>query len=204
MKLIDRALKAARAARLHHDDGVRLGRHRGRGDEARRLRFRHQADQSRQARDSHPPRAAQPRDGDRKYRAQGAGAEKLRAGKHHRPLRRRWRRCSTTVRQVAPTRATVCIAGESGTGKELVAHALHHLSHRRESEIRGGELRGARAAAARERAVRPREGAFTGASERRVGRFEQADGGTLFLDEIGEIDPAHADENPARVERADL
>ncbi len=94
------------------------------------------------------------------------------------------------VEQVAPTRATVLIEGESGTGKELVAHAIHHLSGRPadrlvvvhcaalspqllESELFGHE-----------------RGAFTGASQRRIGRFEQADGGTLFLDEIGEIDAA--------------
>lgn len=91
------------------------------------------------------------------------------------------------VRLVAPSKATILIEGESGTGKELIAQAIHQASPRArapfiavhcaalsenllESEIFGHE-----------------RGAFTGAIERRVGRFESADGGTLFLDEIGEI-----------------
>jgi len=91
------------------------------------------------------------------------------------------------VEQIAPVSSTVLIEGESGTGKELVARAVHRLSPRRgkpfiavnvgalpetllESELFGHE-----------------KGAFTGAAERRLGRFELADTGTLFLDEIGEI-----------------
>jgi len=95
-----------------------------------------------------------------------------------------------TIRQVAPTRVTVLLTGESGTGKELVANAIHYNSPRAgkpfikvncaalpetllESELFGHE-----------------KGAFTGAYQTRIGRFEAADGGTLFLDEIGAMSPA--------------
>jgi len=92
--------------------------------------------------------------------------------------------------RIAPSRATVLVRGESGTGKELFARLIHNLSPRAarpliavncgalpetllESELFGHE-----------------RGSFTGATARRIGRFEEADGGTLFLDEIGELTPA--------------
>jgi DNA-binding NtrC family response regulator len=94
------------------------------------------------------------------------------------------------VQQVAPTRATVLLTGESGTGKELVARAIHQLSPRAKQPlviVHGAAL----APTLLESELFGHEkGAFTGAHERRIGRFEQAEGGTLFFDEIGEIDSA--------------
>jgi formate hydrogenlyase transcriptional activator len=97
------------------------------------------------------------------------------------------RRVLAHIAKVAPTNSTVLIAGETGTGKELVARAIHKRSTRCgrafirvncgaiPQSLIGSELFG------------HEKGAFTGATQRRAGRFELADGGTLFLDEVGEL-----------------
>jgi len=94
------------------------------------------------------------------------------------------------VRQVADSKASVLLEGESGTGKELVARALHGLSSRK-----GGPFVAVHCAALSPQLLESElfgheKGSFTGATERRIGRFEQAQGGTIFLDEVGEIDAA--------------
>ena len=94
-----------------------------------------------------------------------------------------------TIRQVAATRATVLIEGESGTGKELVARALHNLSNRSKAKFVAVHCAALPGNLLESELFGHERGAFTGATERRIGRFEQADGGTLFLDEIGEISP---------------
>jgi len=92
------------------------------------------------------------------------------------------------VRQVAPTRATVLLQGESGTGKELVAKAIHQLSPRARQPMVSVHCAALAPTLLESELFGHERGAFTGAHERRIGRFEQAQGGTLFLDEIGEID----------------
>ena len=92
------------------------------------------------------------------------------------------------VRQVAPTRATVLVLGESGTGKELIAKAVHQLSPRAKQPFVTVHCAALAPTLLESELFGHERGAFTGAYERRVGRFEQAQGGTLFLDEIGEID----------------
>jgi len=92
------------------------------------------------------------------------------------------------VQQVAPTPATVLIQGESGTGKELIAKAIHRLSPRARQSMVTVHCAALPATLLESELFGHEKGAFSGAHERRIGRFEQADGGTLFLDEIGEID----------------
>lgn len=100
------------------------------------------------------------------------------------------KRVTDLIEQVAPTRATVLIEGESGTGKEIVAHTIHHLSGRPSSKLVVVNCAALSQQLLESELFGHEKGAFTGASQKRIGRFEQADGGTLFLDEIGEIDPA--------------
>ncbi|HEX7577206.1 MAG TPA: sigma-54 dependent transcriptional regulator, partial [Verrucomicrobiae bacterium] len=92
------------------------------------------------------------------------------------------------VQQVAPTRASVLVLGESGTGKELIAKALHQLSPRAKQPFVTVHCAALAPTLLESELFGHEKGAFTGAHERRIGRFEQAQGGTLFLDEIGEID----------------
>ena len=94
------------------------------------------------------------------------------------------------VRQVAPMKTTVLIQGESGTGKEVIAKAIHRLSPRAKAPLVSVNCAALSPTLLESELFGHERGAFTGANERRIGRFEQAQGGTLFLDEIGEIDPA--------------
>jgi DNA-binding NtrC family response regulator len=92
------------------------------------------------------------------------------------------------VRLVAPTRSTILVEGETGTGKELVAQAIHQNSDRARKPFVAVHCAALASNILESELFGHEKGAFTGATERRVGRFEAADGGTLFLDEIGEID----------------
>ncbi|MDP9176583.1 MAG: sigma-54 dependent transcriptional regulator [Gemmatimonadota bacterium] len=94
------------------------------------------------------------------------------------------------IEQMAPVSSTVLVEGESGTGKELVARALHRLSPRRNKPFIAVNVGALTETLIESELFGHEKGAFTGAAERRLGRFELAHGGTLFLDEIGEVPPA--------------
>ncbi len=94
------------------------------------------------------------------------------------------------VKLVAPSRATVLIEGETGTGKELIAQAIHQASPRARAPFLAVHCAALPATLLESELFGHEKGAFTGATERRVGRFEAADGGTIFLDEIGEVSPS--------------
>jgi two-component system response regulator AtoC len=94
------------------------------------------------------------------------------------------------VQQVADADATVLLRGETGTGKELVARALHRRSSRRERPFVAVNCTAVPRELMESEFFGHEKGAFTGATARRQGRFQQADGGTLFLDEVGDLDLA--------------
>jgi DNA-binding NtrC family response regulator len=98
-----------------------------------------------------------------------------------------WRRVCALVEQVAPSRTTVLLSGETGTGKELIAHLLHRLSPRAERPFITLNAAALPAPLLEAELFGYEKGAFTGALQRKPGRFELADQGTLFLDEIGEM-----------------
>jgi formate hydrogenlyase transcriptional activator len=93
------------------------------------------------------------------------------------------------IHQVAPTESTVLILGETGTGKELVARAIHQLSPRRDHLLVAVNCAALAPGVVSSELFGHEAGAFTGATRRRLGRFELAHQGTIFLDEIGELTP---------------
>jgi formate hydrogenlyase transcriptional activator len=99
----------------------------------------------------------------------------------------KFRELTERIHLVASTTATVLICGETGTGKELVARAIHELSPRSKRPLVKVNCAAISAGLVESELFGHVKGAFTGATERRIGRFEYADGGTLFLDEVTEL-----------------
>ncbi|MDJ1471524.1 sigma 54-interacting transcriptional regulator [Cytophagaceae bacterium DM2B3-1] len=91
------------------------------------------------------------------------------------------------VHRVAPTDSTVLLQGETGTGKELIARAIHNMSNRKNRPLIKVNCAALPAQLIESELFGHEKGAFTGATERRIGKFELANGGTIFLDEIGEL-----------------
>jgi transcriptional regulator with PAS, ATPase and Fis domain len=94
------------------------------------------------------------------------------------------------VARVAPSQATVLIRGESGTGKELIAHAIHFASPRSKKSLVKVNCSAIPETLLESELFGHEKGAFTGAAQKRMGRFEEADGGSIFLDEIGDLAPS--------------
>jgi len=101
----------------------------------------------------------------------------------------RMRAVFDVVDQVAPIRSTVLVEGESGTGKELVARAIHDAGERAEAPFVVVSCAARTGPLLESELFGHERGAFTGALQRKIGRFELANGGTIFLDEVGDISP---------------
>jgi formate hydrogenlyase transcriptional activator len=99
------------------------------------------------------------------------------------------RRVLSLVAKVAPSDSTVLILGETGTGKELIARAIHRRSNRAERAFIGVNCAAIPPSLVASELFGYEKGAFTGATQRRMGRFESANGGTIFLDEAGDLSP---------------
>ena len=103
------------------------------------------------------------------------------------------------IGRVAPQDVTVLIRGESGTGKELVARALYQHSPRVKGQFLAVNCAAIPDALLESELFGHEKGSFTGADQRRIGKFEQCSGGTLFLDEIGDMSPLGAEQSAARL-----
>jgi formate hydrogenlyase transcriptional activator len=99
------------------------------------------------------------------------------------------RRVLVQVSKVAPTDSTVLILGETGTGKELIARAIHNRSKRSNRAFIQVNCAAIPQSLIASEIFGHEKGSFTGATQRRLGRFESADGGTIFLDEVGDLPP---------------
>src|SRR5882724_848178 len=93
------------------------------------------------------------------------------------------------VAKAAPSDSTILLLGETGTGKELIARAIHKRSKRAERAFIGVNCAAIPPSLIASELFGHEKGAFTGATQRRLGRFESANGGTIFLDEIGDLSP---------------
>jgi formate hydrogenlyase transcriptional activator len=93
------------------------------------------------------------------------------------------------IAKIAPSDSTVLILGETGTGKELIARAIHKRSNRGDQAFIGVNCAAIPASLIASELFGHEKGAFTGATHRRLGRFESANGGTIFLDEVGDLPP---------------
>jgi DNA-binding NtrC family response regulator len=93
------------------------------------------------------------------------------------------------VRRAADSQATILISGESGTGKEVIANIIHHYSKRKDEKLVSVNLSTLPATLIEAELFGAEKGAYTGSTQTRIGKFEEADKGTIFLDEIGELAP---------------